>query len=143
MTTLIVTEDYDEVRAALDVSLSKAELPDSVIAQRIYEGAALAELIDRYPDAETETDEDIIERLRRALVFLIAARLAPAVVRITAITITRGDVNFSRQTFDPKERAEELRALADLELAEILEPSATSYARPTMFTKATGGRATV
>lgn len=143
MPELITTDDYGEVRAALDVSLSEAELPDAIIGQRIYVDAAIAEVVDRYEDALTETDADKLERLRRAVVYLTAARLAPAVVRITALTVTRGDVSFSRQTFDPEKRAAELRGLADLELAEIIEPAATSPGRPTMFTKARGGRARV
>lgn len=141
MSQLLASGDYPAVRAVLDVSLGDAELPADVIDQPIYAAAAIAEVIDHYPTAESETDTAILARLRRATVYLTAARLAPAVVRITSLTVTRGDVAFSRQTFDPEKRAAELRALADLELQEIIEPDDTSPSRPTMFTYARGGRA--
>lgn len=140
MTTLITSDDYPAVRAALDVSLSESELPDGVISQRIYAGAARDEVLQRVPTAESETDVDTIERLKRAVIYLTAARLAPAVVRITSISITSGDRSYSRQTFDPTARAAELRAMAEQELSEVEEPDDATPARPPMFALVSGQR---
>lgn len=140
MGSLITVNMYPDIRAALDVSLGEAELPNSIIAQRIYAGAARDEVLGRYPTAESETDSDIVERLKRAAIYLTAARLCPAVVRITSLTITKSDINYSKQTFDPEKRAAELRALAEQELAEVIEPSADTPQRPTFFSLATGRR---
>lgn len=140
MAVLLTPDDYPEIRAALDVSLSEAELPGTVIGRRIYAGAARDEVLARYPTAETETDQAVIERLKRAVVLLAAARLAPAIVRITSITITQGDRNWSRQTFDPEQRAAELRAMAEQELSALLEPESAAPTMPIMFTLASGRR---
>lgn len=140
MAALITSADYPAVRAALDVSLSESELPDGVISQGIYAGAARSEVLERVPTAESETDVDTIERLSRAVIYLTAARLAPAVVRITSISITSGDRNYSRQTFDPTERAAQLRAMAEQELSEVEEPDEETPARPPMFALASGQR---
>lgn len=139
-TPLIGSAEYPGIRAALDSALDAASLPDAVIAQSIHIGAAIDEVIARYPTAETETDANIVKRLKRAAIFLTAARLAPVVVRITALTITKGDVNYSKQVFDPTKRAEELRALAEKELEAVLEPTTQAASRPIMFTVASGRR---
>lgn len=141
MSNLIAIGDYAAVRAALDVSLTATELPDDVIEQPVFVDAAIAEIVDRYEDAESEIDEDKLARLRRAAIYLTAARLAPAVVRITSINMQLGDMSYTRQTFDPEKRAAELRGLAEIELVEVIEPEADDYARPTMFVRAPGGRA--
>lgn len=140
MASLLTADDYPEIRAALDVSLSEAELPNAVIGRSIYVGAAMDEVIARYPTAESETDPKKIARLKRAAVLLAAARLAPAIVRITSLAITQGDRNWSRQTFDPEQRAAELRAMAEQELSALLEPGTTAPTRPPMFALASGRR---
>lgn len=137
---LIGTAEYPDIRGALDSTLNEAELSNTIIGQSIHIGAAIDEVIARYPTAESETDAAKVKRLKRAAILITAARLAPVVARITALTITKSDTNFSKQVFDPTKRATELRALAEIEFAALLEPSASPASRPTMFSLATGRR---
>jgi hypothetical protein len=138
--------EYPAVRAAIDVSLTEAQLPNEIIGLSIYQDAAIRDVYNAYAaagssdDPADETDEDNIARITRAAVYYCAARLCPAVVRITSLNVTTRDLSYSRQTFDPEKRAAELVALAEAELAEILQPSEETPYRPTMFTTASGMR---
>jgi hypothetical protein len=139
MTNLLTPETFPAIRAALDVSLDKATLPDAIIQEDIYIGAAWSDVLGRYSTADTETDEAILARLRRAAIFYAAARLAPAVVRITAMTTNVQGISYSRPTFKAlAERAAELRGLAEGEIDLVIEPDGLS--RPRMFTVARGRR---
>jgi hypothetical protein len=137
---MLATTDYPAVREVLDVSLTETNLPDATIERSVYKTAAIADVVERYPTAVAETDVNKQARLTRAAIYFCAARLAPAVVRLTSLSVTTRDMSYSRQTFDPTERAAELRALADAELAEITEPDEPTPNRPTMFTVASGRR---
>lgn len=137
---LLATTDYPAVREALDVALTAASLPDATIGRSIYKDAAIADVVALYPTAVSESDAAKQARLTRAAIFFCAARLAPAVVRITSLSITTRDMSYSRQTFDPEERAAELRALAEAEIGAIVEPDEETPGRPTMFTTACGRR---
>lgn len=138
MANLLTVDDYPAIRAALDTSLDATALPNKVIDEDIYAGAAWADVVERYPGADTETDTAVLTRLRRAAIYFAAARLAPAVVRITSLSVSVQGVNYSKPVFDPEKRAAELRALADAELDAVLTPGELS--RPTFFTVASGQR---
>lgn len=131
--------DYPAIRAALDVSLNAQQLPDATIEQDIFVGAAEAELLKRVPDAASRTGDDL-KRVKRALVWLTAALLAPSVVRITSLSVQTRDLSYSRQTFDPDEKAAELRSRAESEIAMLLTPNEATPSRPTMFTVVAGYR---
>lgn len=137
---MLAATDYPAVREVLDVSLTATHLPDATIERSIYKTAAIADVVERYSTAVSEADAGKQARLTRAAIYFCAARLAPAVVRITSLNVTTRDMSYARQTFDPQERAAELRALAEAELAEIVEPEAVTPNRPTMFTVASGTR---
>ncbi len=137
--TILTALDYPAIRAALDVSLNAQQLPDATIAQDVFLGAAEAELLQRVPTAASMTGGDLA-RVKRALVWLTAAYLAHSVVRITSLSVQTRDLSYSRQTFDPDEKAAELRARAGAEIAALVTPSATAPGRPTMFTLAGGRR---
>lgn len=140
MTDPLITEaDFDAVRAALDTNLNESTLPDDIIGQDIYAGAASREVIDRVADAASKTGDDA-NRVIAATVLLTAARLTTAVVRLTSLSVQTRDVTYSRPDFDPVKKAAELRALADAELSP-LESSTTR--RPNLFCRASGGRATI
>jgi hypothetical protein len=139
MTALLSSADYPAVRAAIDVSLGKSELPDDTIALGIYHAAAVQEVLARDPDAESRTGDELA-RVQRAAVYFCAARLCPAVVRLTSLSIQTRDISYSKPAQDPDERAAELRALAEAEIAAVLTPSEDDYARPTMFAVAKGYR---
>lgn len=136
---ILTSADYPAIRAALDVGLNAQQLPDATIELDTFAGAAEAELVRRIPDAALLVDDDL-KRVKRALVWLTAALLAHSVVRITSMSIQTRDLSYSRQTFDPDEKAAELRGRAEAEIAMLLEPNETTPAMPTMFTLATGGR---
>lgn len=137
---MLATSDYPAVREVLDVSLTAANLPDATIERSVYKTAAIADVVERYATAVSETDAAKQARLTRAAIYFCAARLCPAVVRITSLSVTARDMSYSRQTFDPEERAAELRAEAEAEIAEIVEPEEETPNRPTMFAVASGTR---
>jgi hypothetical protein len=138
--SIITSADYPEVRAALDTELNVQVLPDAIIAQSIYHGAAEQDVLDLDPNAESRTDETEIAREKRACIYFCAARLAAAIIRITSISVQARDISYSKPTFDPEQRAAELKAMAEEEIAAILTPSETSPQRPTMFAVASGYR---
>ncbi len=136
---ILSSSDYPAIREALDVGLTLQQLPDATIGRDIFLGAAEAELLKRVPTAASMTGEDLL-RVKRALVWLTAANLAHSVVRITSLSIQVRDMSYSRQTFDPDEKAAELRRRAESEI-EILAPPATATpSRPIAFALARGGR---
>ena len=45
-------DDYQSVRAALSLSLTEADIPDSVIQLPIYQGTAISEIEEMFPDLE-------------------------------------------------------------------------------------------
>ncbi len=136
---ILSAADYPAIRAALDVSLNAQLLPDATIGQDIFVGAAEAELLRRVPDAASRTGDDL-KRVKRALVWLTAALLAPSVVRITSLSVQTRDLSYSRQTFDPDEKAAELRSRAESEIAMLLTPGEATPSLPTVFTVAAGYR---
>jgi hypothetical protein len=131
--------DYPAIRAVLDTDLNETNLEDTIIALPIYHGAAEQDVLDLDADAETRTG-DAGDRIKRAAIYFCAARLTPAVVRITSLSIQARDLNYSKPVFDPEQRAAELRAMAAEEIAAILEPATEAPNRPTMFTVARGYR---
>lgn len=136
---ILSSTDYPAIRAALDVGLNVQQLPDAIIGEDIFVGAAEAELLRRVPDAASKTGDDL-KRVVRALVWLTAALLAPSVVRITSMSVQTRDLSYSRQTFDPEKKAAELRGRAEAEIVMLLTPSEATPSRPTIFTVAAGYR---
>lgn len=136
---ILTTADYPAIRAALDTELNPQKLPDATIAQDIFSGAAEAELLNRVPNAASMTGEDL-KRVKRALVWLTAAYLASSVVRITSMSIQTRDLSYSRQTFDPDEKAAELRRRAEDEIRMLIDPTEETPGRPIMFIAAPGYR---
>ena len=127
--------EHAAVRAAIDISLDSATLSDDVIQLEIFQGAAEADLLQRDPDAATRTGEEAA-RIRRALVLLTAAKIAPALPAYTSETL--GAYKYSRPEWDGTKRAAELKALAERELAVLLEDD--GYPLATTFARASGTR---
>jgi len=137
---ILTTADYPAVRAALDSQLTATDLPNSMIAEPIFAPAAEAELLARVPTAASMTGENAA-RVKRALIRLTAALLAPSVVRVTSMSIQTRDLSYSRQTFDPVKKAADLRAAAETELGPLLVISAAEPVGPfPAFTLARGNR---
>lgn len=134
---LLTSTDYPSIRAAIDISLTATDLPDATIALDIFIGAAMREVLSRDPEAESRTGDDLA-RVKAAAVYLTAARLIvtlPQILRETDL-----DTTYQRQAVDVAARAAELRALAEAELNEVLEPDDATADRPTMFDTAHGYR---
>lgn len=95
---LMTYEDYDAVRAAIDISLvvepgSKQIIPDRIIAMPIYQGAAEEYVKTIDPEYATRTGYDRIS-LKNAVILLTAANLVPKVPFLLREDF--GDYNYSR-----------------------------------------------
>lgn len=138
---ILEPSDNGAIRAAIDLKLRPADISDDIIKLDIYAGAADQDVLDLDPDAEGRSGTPAEwERIKRAAIYFCAARLCPAVVRLTSVNIQVRDMSYSRQAFDPEKRAAELRQMATEEIAAILTPSEVTPNRPTMFTVASGTR---
>jgi len=137
MSTIVLPEHYDQIRAAIDVSLTSDDLGDDVIRQSIYLGAADAEIKRRDPAWATRTDAELA-LLRTAAIYLTAARIAPAVPQLKSERYPEG-YGYDR-AIDYTKRAAELRALAEVELGAVLAPSDPAAMRPTLFAVASAER---
>lgn len=139
MGDILDSDDYPEIRAAIDVGIGRNDLTDEVIGQSIFLDAGEKDVLLADPLALTRLGDDA-ERIRRAAIYFVAARLAGSVVRITSTSIQTRDLNYSRRTFDPDEKERELRARAHEQLSAILEPQSKTSASFTMFSTAAGRR---
>ena len=137
---ILTSTEYLAVLAALDTKLTTSDVPNSLLALPIYHDAAVDDVLEIYPEAESEADTDNQAKITRAAIFFCAARLAPAVVRLTSVNIATRDGSYSRQVFDPEKRAAELRAEAEELLNDIVEPEEETSNQPIMFTTVGGNR---
>jgi hypothetical protein len=78
---LLASSDWPAVRAALDITLDSAQLPDATIALDIYSGRAMREVEARVTGATGLTGDDEL-KVTAAAVFLTAAHIAPALPAI-------------------------------------------------------------
>lgn len=136
---LFTSTDYPEVRAAIDTTLTDKQLPDATIAFDIHHAAAESMVTDFHADALSETGDNLT-RCKRAAILFCAALLCPSVVRLTSVNSQARGHSFSQQTFDPEEKAAELKARAYANLEEVVAPSETAQGRPTMFKAVSGQR---
>lgn len=139
MATLLDSSQFGQVRAVIDVGLTTSNLPDDTINQDIFVATAIQDVLDVDPAAESRSGDDL-DRAKRAAVYFCAARLCPVVIRLTSVNVQTKDVSYSRKTFDPQERAAELRQMAHEEIQAILAPSDDTPNMPTMFDVASGTR---
>ena len=136
---LLTQNDYPAIRAALDVGLSAAQVPDALLAREVYHPAAEAEVLRRLPVAEGDLTDAQRERARRAAMFLTAALLAGALPTITQTDFA--DLSVRRQVPNAAERAATLRAQAEVELAALIEElGEVDTSIPVFFTLAPGYR---
>jgi hypothetical protein len=134
---LLTTAEYPAIRAAIDVSLDSAALPDATIALGIYAGAAELDVISRDPLALSRTGAELAH-VTNAAIYFCAARLIVALPQILRETFA--DHSYERGQTDIAQRAGELRALATAEIETVISPTDTTPAMPTMFTVGTGDR---
>jgi len=135
--TLLSSDDYPAIRAAIDVSLDSALLPDTIIALDLYIGAGQRDVLAIDPLAETRMGDDLLHAQTAAILFT-AARLCGAVPQITRERFP--DHEYQRQDMDAEARAATLRTHASSELDAYLDPGDLVSDRPTRFTTAAGRR---
>lgn len=117
---ILTVADYPAIRATIDVTFSKTDLPDDVIKLDIYSGAADDDVISRVSDAESKTGDDA-KKVKRAAILFCAARLIPAVFQAESVTTNTRDLNYSKPTFDPVKRKAELIEMAEDQLADMAD----------------------
>lgn len=116
MPALFTANSSDEVRAALDLRLDAAMLPDETIHAQIFVDEATDAVLLADPNAATYLEgTTALERARRACVYLVAALIAPVLPNMTAYQL--GSERFSWEKWDGLARAAQLRGLAAAALA--------------------------
>jgi hypothetical protein len=135
---ILAPADYPQIRAALDLTLTAKQLPDATIALPIFLGNAEAEVVVRYPEAASATDE-ALQHVKNAICYLCAALLAPVVSGLLLQRERIDQWEGQRQVVDWTTRADDLRAAAEQELAALADTDPEpepEVARPTYFTLA-------
>lgn len=129
---------YDQIRAALDLSLDAGSLPNSVIDQQIYGYAAEAEVLERDPLTLTYTVGSAArQRAINAAVLLTAARLAPS---LPAISMERlGDWQMSQTPPDLAKLEASLRGMAARQISQNVN-GASSVPLPSFWLARAGCR---
>lgn len=135
---LLTTADYPAIRAAIDISLDAAALPDAIIGLDLYAGAAQRAVRVRDPQAESRTGEQRAV-ITLAAVLWCAGLLAPALPAISRET--HGNDTYQRLTRDPALLGAELITRAETEIASVVGAGSPSRAprpaaviRPARFT---------
>lgn len=121
----ITAADYPSVRRRIDFDLTDEDLPDAVIEDMIYLEAAVQDVLDIDPDAETRTGDDE-NRVIRAMILFLAARIAPAMNRVKMERYP----DYTVQYADSDSRSQ-IKALRDE--AQALLSLVTNVERPSMF----------
>lgn len=117
---ILTPQLYPAVRAAIDVGLDTAKLPDQVIALPIYAGAADLDVLARDPDAESRT-EVAQQHVLNAAVYFCAARLIGALHQQIRESSAEG-YGWQVTAWDPAVRAAELRTMALAEIDIVIDP---------------------
>ena len=137
MAELLPAENYAAVRAALDITLDSAALPDAIIALDIYAASAVRDVLAVDPIAADRAGDELLHA-QAAAVYFCAARLIGALPQITRDEEPGNTI--VRQAYDAAERAAALRGLASAELDAYLATDPTIADVPPMFGVASGRR---
>lgn len=135
-----VAGSYQSVRLALDPSLTADTLPDDIIEDDAFLLPALQDLERLDEDALTyaETTEPAEYRgARLALLYLVAAQIAPVLPVITAERL--GDRQYARAAWNGDALAGRLRGKAAAAIAAYKETDGVVPV-PTLFATASGRR---
>ncbi len=139
MAMLTTANVYDDVRAALDSSLSPTDLPDVVIGRAPYLPAAVREVAARDPLYGGRTDPNQEAALQLAVMLFAASYLAP---HLPVVVSEADDTGYKvqRQPVDLLALAASLRGRAEAALAVVLDVADVTPYRPTLFSLASGRR---
>jgi len=132
---ILTSDNYPDVRTAIDAAMVAAELPDAVIESPVYLTAADLELKALLPDWESYTDDPEESHLLNAAILLTASYLALAIPAVMSSSVGKGDHSYRVERPSPTELSALLRARA-LAFVDLLNETATADAIPTMFTLA-------
>jgi len=134
------TADYEEIRKAIDTTLSENTLSDTVISSSLYEGAAIEVVEAAVASLDAGQQTTYSPRIKRAAKYLTASYVCPAVPALSNETI-EGDQQ-SWQNRDLTKLAKELEGRAYDVIQRILteakgepSPSDSSFAEG-LFTTA-------
>lgn len=130
--------DFPQVRAALDLELTEAGLPDAKIALPIFLDATEQWVADTIPDPSGLSPADT-NRLHRAAVWHLAGLLAPSLPSV----VRRGDRDVVEQLveIDRQKQAADLLGRAEGEIRSIVATSTSSTAvMPTQMIVPVGTR---
>jgi hypothetical protein len=134
--SLLSPNDYNAIRAAIDLTIDEEVLPDDIIELPTFMGVAEEFVLVRDPLAATRTGTER-KRIKNAVIYLTASLILPAVPFYVRESF--GDYSYTRTEADTKALSARLRQLADAELNTVLGIVGT-VAVPTMFDVATGRR---
>lgn len=143
--SLLSAADYPAIRALVDASLTKAQLPDATIALDDFIGAGQDAVLQRDPLAETRGGVQL-QRAQRAARLFTAALLAATALQRVARDYTEGPGSESvryQTGVSPAKRAAELRDQAILQLDSYLteaEEDAAGVEPPDLFAVASPKR---
>lgn len=132
--------DYEAIRKAIDITVTAAMLPDTVIGLSIFSGQAESWVDTQDPDWATRTGSAALA-IRRAAIYRAAANLVPALPSLTREQM--GDASFTYATRDLAATVDDLNSKADseIDLATGADPDPSNLdAMPTMFVLAPGYR---
>lgn len=134
---ILAPEEFASVRRAIDVTLGPATLPDEVVADPVYLGAAEDWATALYPDAPTATGADL-DRVKRAVALYAAGLLAPAIPRLLSERLT--DYEYRLADVDWSARGAALASRARDELLPLLGTAAAAAVPAAFFATAPGYR---
>lgn len=135
MADILTSTLYPSVRAALDVDLTAALLPDATLDLAVYAPAAEALIKSRDPLWATRTGDEL-DALKLAAIYTCAALLCAALPSLEKESFGKRDYEYTSQRPDPLKLARILRARASAALARATGLTNT----PLFFTTAPGDR---
>jgi hypothetical protein len=134
------SDDLDTIRKVLDFSLTKTNLTDAVILLSAFLPQAEIEVKARVTTwaAILAGDDDETVKLKNAVIYTAAAKLAPSSIVATALNVQARDMSYTRPAYNGQRRQAELLADADSLIDDLT--SVATPDMPTMFARATGRR---
>lgn len=104
------TNDYEQVRKAIDADLTADTLPNDVIALDIYQGEALSQIETAVAALSEQQQTDNAATIKRAAILLTGSLIAPKIKIVTSETL-EGD-RFTFQNKDLVKIADDLNSSA-------------------------------
>lgn len=124
MAITFVEDDYEEIRRAIDVTLTANTLPSTVISSDLYEGQAIEVVESELANLTEPQLAEYADRIKRAAKLLTAAYVVPAVPAISNETVEGDTLAF--QNRDLKALASELQSRAYDAIQRILTAAAAA-----------------